>query len=43
MKNRKRNVLSRLFNKALIWMAEKVLGTIPVIGPVFRVAFFVFA
>jgi hypothetical protein len=43
MKNRNRTVFGRLFQKALIWVAERFLGSIPFVGPVFRVALFVFA
>jgi hypothetical protein len=43
MKNRNRKVSGRLIEKALLWVAEQLLGSIPVVGAFFRVAFFALA
>lgn len=43
MKNRNRTIFGRIFTKMLIWTVERILGGIPVIGAMFKVACFVFA
>jgi hypothetical protein len=41
MKNRNRTVFDVLSEKALVWAARTLLSSIPLIGPVFGVAFIV--
>ncbi|GEM_PF-3294398 len=41
MRNRNRTVRNTLGSRAVLWIAETLLGSIPVVGPVFTLAFMV--
>jgi hypothetical protein len=41
MKNRNRTVTDHISDKMLVWAARRILSSIPIIGPVFEVAFLV--
>lgn len=42
MLNRNRTV-NRFLTKVLIWIAKAILGELPTLGPIFKIAFFVLA
>ena len=41
MMNRNRTVFGKLITKGILFLAERLLRNVPVIGPMFRVAMFV--
>lgn len=43
MKNRNKKFFGRLFDKAVQWVAEQLLESIPVVGTFFKIAKFAFA
>lgn len=43
MKNRKRSAIQFMVDKVLLWAAERILGSIPVVGPFFKLGFFLLA